>query len=147
MKLLEESGYDGPRHFDAHALRTESPGGVWDFASGCMRTYLILRDKAKQFAADREIQALLKEIRGQAPVSDVVVIGNYSRKQADALKMHAFDREALAARPLPYERLDQLVVDLLLGAPRRAHGRRRCASDLCTAHDSRGARGLTPPVR
>src|SRR5204862_2128863 len=57
VKLLEESGYDGPRHYDAHALRTESPDGVWDFANGCMRTYLILRDKAKQFAADTEIQA------------------------------------------------------------------------------------------
>jgi len=112
VKLLEESGYDGPRHFDAHALRTESPEGVWDFASGCMRTYLILKDKAKQFAADKEIQALLAEIRGQA--ADVV-IGKYSRTQADAIKAHAFDREQLAARPLPYERLDQLVVELLMG--------------------------------
>ena len=115
VKLLEESGYDGPRHFDAHALRTESAGGVWDFAAGCMRTYLILKDKAKQFAADTEIQALLKDIRGQAPANDVAGVGKYSRTQADALKAHAFDREALAARPLPYERLDQLVVDLLLG--------------------------------
>jgi xylose isomerase len=38
VKLLEESGYQGPRHFDAHAYRTENPEGVWDFAAGCMRT-------------------------------------------------------------------------------------------------------------
>jgi len=112
VKLLEESGYDGPRHFDAHALRTESPDGVWDFASGCMRTYLILKEKARQFAADDEIQALLKEIRGQ-PAD--IVIGKYSRAHAEALKAQSFDRTALAGRPLPYERLDQLVVDLLLG--------------------------------
>jgi xylose isomerase len=112
VKLLEESGYSGPRHFDAHALRTESPEGVWDFARGCMRTYLILKKKAKQFAADKEIQALLEEIRAQA--ADVVV-GKYSRTHADELKSRAFDRETLAARPLPYERLDQLVVDLLMG--------------------------------
>ena len=112
VKLLEEARYDGPRHFDAHALRTESAEGVWDFARGCMRTYLILKEKAKQFAADPEIQELLKDIRGQA--ADIVV-GKYSRKQADALKTHAFDHVALAARPLPYERLDQLVIDLLLG--------------------------------
>jgi xylose isomerase len=112
VKLLEESGYEGPRHFDAHALRTESPDGVWDFARGCMRTYLILKEKARQFARDSEIQALLGEIRGQT--ADVA-IGGYSRQQADRLKAHTFDREALAARPLPYERLDQLVVDLLLG--------------------------------
>ena len=51
VKLLEESGYDGPRHFDAHAYRTEDADGVWDFARGCMRTYLILKDKARQFCA------------------------------------------------------------------------------------------------
>jgi xylose isomerase len=112
VKLLEESGYDGPRHFDAHALRTESPDGVWDFARGCMRTYLILKEKALQFRQDTEIQGLLSEIRGQA--ADVT-IGRYSREQTDRLKAHAFDREALAARPLPYEKLDQMVVELLLG--------------------------------
>jgi xylose isomerase len=112
VKLLEESGYDGPRHFDAHALRTESCEGVWDFAAGCMRTYLILKEKARQFAADTEIQALLAEIRSNA--ADVV-IGKYSRATADSLKSREFDREQLASRPLPYEKLDQLVIDLLLG--------------------------------
>jgi xylose isomerase len=112
VKLLEESGYDGPRHFDAHALRTESADGVWDFARGCMRTYLILKEKARQFRQDTEIQGLLSEIRRQ-PAD--VAIGAYSRQQADRLKTYAFDREALAARPLAYERLDQLVIELLLG--------------------------------
>jgi xylose isomerase len=112
VKLLEESGYDGPRHFDAHALRTESVDGVWDFARGCMRTYLILKEKAKQFVQDSEIQALLREVRSN---DGDVVIGKYSRSSADALKSRAFDRANLAARPLPYEKLDQMVVDLLLG--------------------------------
>jgi xylose isomerase len=111
VKLLEESGYDGPRHFDAHAYRTEDPQGVWDFASGCMRTYLILKDKAKQFAAHAEIQSLLGEIRGD----DTDLVGAFSPDAAASLKARSFDRRALAARPLPYERLDQLVVDLLLG--------------------------------
>ena len=111
VKLLEESGYDGPRHFDAHAYRTESAGGVWDFASGCMRSYLILKEKARQFGEDREIQALLAEIRG----SSEPAVGAYSTSRAAALKARTFDRTALAARPLPYERLDQLVIDLLLG--------------------------------
>ena len=56
VKLLEESGYDGPRHFDAHALRTESADGVWDFARGCMRTYLILKEKAQQFGRTRRFR-------------------------------------------------------------------------------------------
>jgi xylose isomerase len=77
-----------------------------------MRTYLILKDKARQFAADKEIQALLTEIRGPAPD---FVLGKYTRATADVLKSRAFDREQLASRALPYEQLDQLVIDLLLG--------------------------------
>ena len=113
VKLLEESAYDGPRHFDAHAYRTEDTEGVWDFARGCMRTYLILKDKARRFREDEEIQALLAEIRatggGDHPPKA------YSREAAAALRDRTFDRQALAATRLPYERLDQLVIDLLLG--------------------------------
>ena len=36
-----------PRHFDAHAYRGEDAEGVWDFAAGCMRTYLLLKEKAR----------------------------------------------------------------------------------------------------
>lgn len=49
VKLLEDSGYDGSRHFDAHAYRTEDYEGVKDFARGCMRTYMILKEKAEKF--------------------------------------------------------------------------------------------------
>ena len=63
VKLLEDSGWDGMRHFDAHAYRTEDADGVWDFARGCMRTYLILREKAQRFAADPEIQAALADAK------------------------------------------------------------------------------------
>ena len=112
VKLLEESGYDGPRHFDAHAYRSESPDGVWDFARGCMRTYLILKEKARAFGEDREIQALIEEIRtpsGEGPPR------TYSLEGMKALKERRFNRKALAAKALPYERLDQLVVELLMG--------------------------------
>lgn len=112
VKLIEESGYDGPRHFDAHAYRTEDVEGVWDFAAGCMRTYLILKDKARQFREDPRIQALLAEFQGPAGAARPA---GYTREGAEALLARTFDREALAARRLPYERLDQLVIDLLLG--------------------------------
>jgi xylose isomerase len=114
VKLLEESGYDGPRHFDAHAYRTESVEGVWDFASGCMRTYLRLKDKARQFAADGEIQTLLAEIRAGDAAAESL-LAPYSAGAAARLSAASFDRAALLRRRLPYERLDQLVVDLLLG--------------------------------
>jgi xylose isomerase len=112
VKLLEESGYDGPRHFDAHAYRSESPDGVWDFAAGCMRTYLILKDKARRFSEDVEIQALLTEINTSSDEGPPPV---FSTENMKTLKARTFDRAAMAAKALPYERLDQLVVELLLG--------------------------------
>ena len=63
VKLLEESGWDGPRHFDAHPYRTEGPEGVWDFARGCMRTYLILAEKVRRFSEDPDIQDALRVAR------------------------------------------------------------------------------------
>ena len=62
VKLLEDVGYAGSRHFDAHAMRTEDYEGVKDFARGCMRSYLTLKEKADQFNIDPAIQALLAEI-------------------------------------------------------------------------------------
>ena len=112
VKLLEEGGYSGPLHFDAHAYRTEISDGVWDFARGCMRSYLILKDKVRRFREDREIQAVVAECRGAQDES----FAPYSRDGAAQLKQRSFDRHALAERPLPYERLDQLLIDLLLGA-------------------------------
>jgi xylose isomerase len=106
VKLLEESGYEGPRHFDAHAYRSENEEGVWEFAAGCMRNYLIFKEKAQQFREDPEIKGLLAEIRGTAMNADLT---------ADQIKALEFDRSELANKRLPYERLDQLTIDILLG--------------------------------
>ena len=114
VKFLEDVGYDGSRHFDAHAYRTEDYGGVKDFALGCMRTYLILKEKAEQWHVDPEIQGLLAEIATDASASGAFS-GPYSPEKAAALKATAFDRVALGRRSLRYERLDQLTVELLLG--------------------------------
>jgi xylose isomerase len=114
VKFLEDVGYTGSRHYDAHAYRTEDYEGVKDFARGCMRTYLIMKEKAKQFNADPEIQALLAEINADDGSMDAFR-GVYSAAKAAALKAHTFDREGLAARGLKYEKLDQLTVELLLG--------------------------------
>jgi xylose isomerase len=112
VKFLEEIGYDGSRHFDAHAYRTDDYEGVRAFARGCMRTYLILKEKAQQWRADAEIQALLAEINHDQGAAYPT---RYSRDAAAALKQADFDRLALGRRGLPYERLDQLTVELLLG--------------------------------
>ncbi len=114
VKFLEEVGYAGSRHFDAHAYRTEDLQGVKDFARGCMRTYLILKEKAAQWQADPEIQSLLEEINAGNSLPGGA-IGTYSSAKVNALKGATFDRNALGERGLAYERLDQLTVELLLG--------------------------------
>ncbi len=112
VKFLEDVGYNGPRHFDAHAYRTEDYEGVKDFARGCMRTYLIFKEKAKLWNADAEIQAILKEISADsgAPKAD-----QYSKQGSQALLAHVFNKDAIMKKRLPYEKLDQLTIDLLMG--------------------------------
>ncbi len=114
VKFLEDVGYPGSRHFDAHAYRTEDYEGVKDFARGCMRTYLILKEKGARFNADPEIQALLAEIQAEDPAMGLLT-GKYSTDKGKALKAQPFDRAGIASRGLKYEKLDQLTVDLLLG--------------------------------
>jgi xylose isomerase len=114
VKFLEDVGYSGSRHYDAHAYRTEDYEGVKDFARGCMRTYLMLKEKAAQFNADPEIQEILAEINAESPEL-ALLFGKYSVEKAEAIKAIDFDRKAIASRGLKYERLDQLTIDLLLG--------------------------------
>jgi len=114
VKFLEDVGYAGSRHFDAHAYRSAGYEDVKEFARGCMRTYLILKEKAARFNADAEIQALLKEISASDGTFSFLE-GGYSRAKAEQLKGMEIDRLALGRRNLPYERLDQLTVELLLG--------------------------------
>jgi xylose isomerase len=111
VKFLEDVGYDGPRHFDAHAYRTEDDAGVREFARGCMRTYLILRERACRWNGDLEIQALLTSMTGDTSEAPP----RYSPRHREALLAASFDRHALATRGLGYERLDQLTMEVLLG--------------------------------
>ena len=115
VKLLEDHKYDGPKHFDAHPLRTSDPDDVWEFAKGCMRSYLILKEKAAEYNADPEIQAILQEIRLTDTMLDPILGAKFTPENAQTLKSRTFDADALASRPLPYEKLDQRVFDLLLG--------------------------------
>lgn len=114
VKLLEDAQWDGTRHFDAHAYRTESTEGVWEFAKGCMRTYLVLREKAQRFREDPEIQDALRD----ALVGELAIPTSpdgLGSEAIAALRRAPVDKEALAARGYGHERLDQLVTELLLG--------------------------------
>jgi xylose isomerase len=115
VKLLEDAQWDGMRHFDAHAYRTEDADGVWDFAQGCMRTYLILREKAQRFADDTEIQAALATTRLhdlRRPTSPTGLGPDGIRSILESSQ----DERALAEQGYGHERLDQLVTELLLGS-------------------------------
>jgi xylose isomerase len=113
VKFLEDVGYEGSRHFDAHAYRTENYDGVKDFARGCMRTYLMLKEKARRWNEDASIQALLAEIAEAH--TEAPVVGKFTSDGMQKLRMHNFDRAKLAEKRLPYEQLDQLTIDLLFG--------------------------------
>ncbi len=114
VKLLEENKYAGFKHFDAHAYRTADRSDVIEFARGCMRTYLILKEKARRWSADDEIRKLLKQIN--RPSKDLDGLwGGYSRGHAETLLGMKFDRADISSRSLPYERLDQRTMEILMG--------------------------------
>ena len=115
VKLLEEKQYSGPRHFDAHAYRTENEEGVWDFALGCMRTYNMFKEKVRRFQADPEIQQLLNEINSGDSTYEKLLGSGYSADVVRQLKEAVFDPDALGQRGFHYERLDQLTVEIILG--------------------------------
>ena len=117
VRLLEGTlggePYTGPLHFDAHAYRSEDQDGVWEFAKGCMRTYKILKHKAQVFDADPEVQEIIAAQRDDA--IDPLLQGGYSADTAAVLKGMEIDADAVSRRGLRYERLDQLLVEHLLG--------------------------------
>jgi xylose isomerase len=118
VRLLENNNYTGPRHFDAHSYRTEDINGVWDFAAGCMRTYNILKAKAKHFDAAPEVQQLLQEINGGDAAHEALltqVRQGYSKELADKIKATSFDVDSLGKRGYGYERLDQLSIEHIFG--------------------------------
>jgi xylose isomerase len=115
VKLLEEKQYSGPRHFDAHAYRTENEEGVWDFALGCMRTYNMFKEKVRRFQSDVEIQQLLHEINSGDSIYETMLSSGYSANVVRQLKEAIFDPDALGQRGFHYEQLDQLTVEIIMG--------------------------------
>jgi xylose isomerase len=113
VKLLEDAQWPGMRHFDSHAYRTEDEQGVWDFASGSMRTYVILKEKAERFARDQEIQQILGELRARGEAAPGRFA--FSAARVKELKAERFDLPTLRSIGCAYERLDQLTTELLLG--------------------------------
>jgi xylose isomerase len=114
VKLLEDHGWSGPRHFDVKPYRPDTTDEVFDLVAGCMRSYLVLREKVQRFNADAEIQAMLRQLECEDDVS--ALTRTFSGAHAAVLKDRSFPLEEMAERKLGYQRLDQLVFELLTGA-------------------------------
>ena len=123
VDLLENGGrnggaaYTGPRHFDYKPLRTEDVAGVWESAAANMRTYLLLKDRARAFRADPEVQEALAAARVDE-LAEPTLGG--AEGHADLVRDRAayedFDAAEVARRGYGFVRLDQLVIEHLLGA-------------------------------
>ncbi|MFD3759159.1 xylose isomerase [Streptomyces sp. NPDC058622] len=117
VDLLETAGYTGPRHFDFKPPRTEDAQGVWASAAGCMRNYLILKQRAAAFRADPEVRAALLASRLDELARPTLDEGETAAGLlADRGAFEDFDVDRAAARGMAFERLDQLALDHLLAA-------------------------------
>ncbi|HEU5030014.1 MAG TPA: xylose isomerase [Spirillospora sp.] len=111
VDLIENSDYSGPVHFDFKPPRTEDDEGVWESAKACMRNWLILREKARAFRADPEVQEALRAAKLDELAVPTLAAGEDWRSVRDASP----DIEALATRGTAFERLDQLALEHLYG--------------------------------
>jgi xylose isomerase len=115
LDVLEGAGsgrrYDGYVHFDYKPPRTEDMDGVWETARACMHNYLVLRDKVRSFRADPEVHEALAAARVTELAEPTLGAG----ESLAELRAEEHDPEALAARGMAFERLDQLAMDHLLG--------------------------------
>ncbi|WP_027943331.1 xylose isomerase [Amycolatopsis taiwanensis] len=111
VDIIENGGYDGPRHFDFKPPRTEDFDGVWASAAGCMRNYLILREKVRAFRADTEVREALAAARVTELAQPTLAAG----ETLESLRAEEFDPEAAAARGMAFEQLDQLALEHLYG--------------------------------
>jgi xylose isomerase len=124
VDLLENGGpnggpsYDGPRHFDYKPSRTEDITGVWDSAKANIQTYLLLKERAKAFRADTEVQQLLAAAKVPDLALPTLAAGeSYDDLLADRASYEDYDTDAyFGGKGFGFVRLQQLALEHLLGA-------------------------------
>jgi xylose isomerase len=123
VDLLENGGpdgapaYDGPRHFDYKPHRTEDIEGVWASAAANMSTYLLLKERSRAFRADPEVRAALEASgAGELSVPTLGVGETWKSLRADPQAFEEYDVDAAATRGYGVARIDQLMLEHLLGA-------------------------------
>ncbi|MEV4278031.1 xylose isomerase [Actinoplanes xinjiangensis] len=123
VDLLENGGvdgapaYDGPRHFDYKPSRTEDFDGVWESARANVRMYLLLKERAKAFRADPEVQEALAAAKvAELGVPTLNPGESYTDLLADRSAFEDFDADAAGAQGYHFVRLNQLAIEHLIGA-------------------------------
>jgi xylose isomerase len=108
--------YDGDRHFDYKPLRTEDMGGVWESARANMELYLTLRDRARAFRADPEVQEAL-DAAGVGELSQPTLGDSetYQGLLSDRSALEDYDLEPARARGYGFARVQRLALEHLLG--------------------------------
>jgi xylose isomerase len=123
VDLLEFGGpgggraYDGPRHFDYKPSRTEDLAGVWDSATANIRSYLILKERAKAFRADPRVAEALA-YSGVADLRTPTLAQGESVADllADKTAFEDLDIEQVSSRGFGFVRLNQLALEHLAAA-------------------------------
>jgi xylose isomerase len=123
VDLLEFGGpqggpaYTGPRHFDYKPSRTEDYTGVWESARANMASYLLLKERARAFRSDPEVQQALAASRVPELAQPTLADGEtYRELLADRSAFEDFDVEAVAEPGYGFVRLNQLALEHLTGA-------------------------------
>ena len=112
VDLLEHYKYSGPKHFDYKPLRTEDDKGVWQSATSNMRTYLILKERAKAYRSDSRVIEAMKVANIPGLLEPTLAAGETWK---DLAKPEAFDVDKAGERGYGYELLDQLALEHLMG--------------------------------
>ena len=112
VDLLEHYKYSGPKHFDYKPLRTEDDKGVWQSATSNMRTYLILKERAKAYRSDPRVIEAMKVANIPGLLEPTLAAGETWK---DLAKPEAFDVEKAGERGYGYELLDQLALEHWMG--------------------------------
>ena len=123
VDLLENGGvegapaYDGPRHFDYKPSRTEDFTGVWESAKANIRMYLLLKERAKAFRADPEVQEALAAAKVAELSKPTLNAGEtYTELLADRSAFEDYDADAAGAQGYHFVKLNQLAIEHVLGA-------------------------------
>ena len=108
--------YKGPRHFDYKPSRTDYLTGVWDSAAASMRTYLLLKERAKAFRADADVKAALEEAGVGSMAEPTLAAGETPADLIANKDVANLDVTALGERDYRFVHLHQLALEHLMGA-------------------------------